>query len=92
MKRLKLFATLRDLAGAKEIFVPFDHGQSARELIEAIKVVNPALGSQILDSAGNMTGVVHILVEGRNIEWLKGLDTMIREKDEVILIPPVAGG
>ena len=92
MKRLKLFATLRDLAGTKEIYVPFDHDQSVRELIETIKVANPALGAQILDGDGNLTGAVHFLVEGRNIEWLNGLDTIIREKDEVILIPPVAGG
>lgn len=92
MKTLKLFATLRDLAGQKTIDVPFTHGQTVRKLVEDITQINPALGAEILDENGDLSGAVHILVHGRNCEWLNGLDTTIKETDIVTLVPPVAGG
>ncbi len=70
MASIKLFATLRDIAGAKVLEVSFENVSIARDL----------------------TGQVHILVNGRNIMWLQGLDTPISEADNVVLIPPVAGG
>ncbi len=92
MRTIKLFATLRDFVGAREITVPFEAGGTARDLIEAVRQVNPALGDKIADRDGQLSGLVHIFVEGRNINWLQGLDTVIAETDEVFMIPPVAGG
>lgn len=91
MKNLKLFATLRDVVGAPSISVPFEEG-TVRDLISAIRQVNPVLAAKIVDDQGELTGLVHIFVEGRNIDWLQGLDTPIRPADDLFLIPPVAGG
>ncbi len=92
MKTLKLMATLRDLVGGKELEVPFEHGGTVRALIEAIGQVNPALKTKMLDDDGELNGVVHVLVGGRNVMWLDGLDTVIGDDDQVVLIPPAAGG
>lgn len=91
-KTLRLFATLRDLAGQKEITVPFEDGQTVRQLIADIEAVMPHLAGEIMKPDGEMTGLVHILVHGRNIEWLNGLDTTIRASDDIVLMPPTAGG
>jgi MoaD family protein len=91
MKHLKLFATLRDVVGAPTITVAFEQG-TVRDLIGAIRQAHPALADQIVDGRGEMTGLVHIFVEGRNIDWLQHLDTHIAATDDVFLIPPVAGG
>lgn len=93
MKTLRLFATLRDIAGKKEIEVPFEDGQTVYQLIESIKQTCPELGDQIIDADGKFTGAVHILVDGRHVHWKEdGLNSLIREKDQVVLLPPVAGG
>lgn len=92
MKTLKLFATLRDIVGAKEIQVPFEDGQNVRTLIGDIQKQCPELAEQIVDEDGELTGMVHILVHGRHIHWTDGLDTIIRERDVVVLMPPSAGG
>jgi len=92
MKTVKLFATLRDLAGMKEIHVPFEDGQTVREFLGTVKRTHPELHTQILDEQGELTGLVHILVQGRNIQWLKGLETVIRAHDTMIFMPPTAGG
>lgn len=92
MINVKLFATLRDIAGEKAIDVPFEYGGTARDLVAAIEQVNPPLGREILDANGELTGTVHILVHGRNIVWLDDLDTVIEEGQDIDLVPPTAGG
>jgi molybdopterin synthase sulfur carrier subunit len=91
MRTIKLLATLRDIAGQKEIEIPFVAG-SVRDLLTAINQHQPALGEAIWDSQGQLTGRVHILVNGRNIEWLNQLETAITERDQLIFLPPSAGG
>lgn len=92
MKTIKLFATLRDIAQSKEITVDFTDGQTVAELITTIGEAYPQLRYEIVDAEGQLTGLVHILVRGRHIEWLDGLETTIAETDEVVLLPPSAGG
>ena len=92
MKTINLLATLRDIAGSKSITVPFDDGQTVHELLQAINKLNPELWAQIATENGQLTGLVQILVHGRNITWLQGLDTTISQDDIVTLLPPSAGG
>jgi molybdopterin synthase sulfur carrier subunit len=92
MKTLKLFATLRDIAGTSTITIPFEDGITVRHMIENIRNVQPELAEAILDEHGELTGLVHVMVHGRNIHWLNGLDTLVRESDQVVLMPPSAGG
>ncbi len=91
-KTLRLYSTLRDAVGAKEIVIPFQDGHTVRDMIEVIGRMNPTLRAKIVNETGELTGLVHILVHGRNITWLQGLDTVVSEQDEVVLLPPSAGG
>lgn len=92
-KTIKLFATLRDITGGKKTLeVPFEEGQTVRQLISDLSAMEPTLHNEIVDEHGEMTGLVHVLVHGRNIDWLNGLDTIIKESDQVVLLPPSAGG
>ena len=72
--------------------IPFSDGQTVREMLRTVVDVQPALGPKIFDADGEMTGLVHVLVHGRNIMWLNGLDTVVRETDQIVLLPPSAGG
>ncbi|HRF49733.1 MAG TPA: MoaD/ThiS family protein [Anaerolineales bacterium] len=92
MKTIRLFATLRDVTGVKELTIPFTDGQTVREMLTTVVQAQPALGEKIFDASGEMTGLVHVLVHGRNIMWLNGLDTVVRESDLIVLLPPSAGG
>lgn len=91
-KTIKLLATLRDLTGKKSITVPFEEGQTVRKLLDDLTILEPALQHEIINPQGELTGLVHILVHGRNIQWLQGLDTPIREQDILTFLPPSAGG
>lgn len=92
MRKIKLFATLRDITKQKEIAVNTHDGQTVAEIIETVRLDYPELVEQILDPKGELTGLVHILVHGRNIEWLDGLQTIVKESDILVFMPPTAGG
>lgn len=91
-KEIKLFATLRDLVQAKKIEVELSDGQTVAELLETIRGSYPELIDEILTPDGELTGLVHILVHGRNIYWLDGLQTRVKSSDILVFMPPSAGG
>ncbi|MCL5951382.1 MAG: MoaD/ThiS family protein [Chloroflexi bacterium] len=35
---------------------------------------------------------VRVLVNGRNLEWMRGLDTPLEQDHQVAIFPPIAGG
>jgi MoaD family protein len=90
--RIKLFATLRDMVGAKTLDIPLAHSGTISDLLDAIGAAHPALKTKMVDEHGHLNGVVHILVNGRNTMWLDGMDTVVHTDDDIALIPPAAGG
>ena len=90
--RVKIFATLRPLVGAKEVEVDVEAGDTVRNVLEKLTVEYPALRERVLDDDGNLQSSIHVLVNGRSIEFLRGINSTIQEDDELALFPPVGGG
>ncbi|MEM2211346.1 MAG: ubiquitin-like small modifier protein 1 [Nitrososphaerales archaeon] len=91
---IKAFATLREILGST--------GQIQLELKDNINVntllniLAEKYGEQftryIFNEKGELNPFVKIFINGRNIEFLKGLETELKNGDVITLIPPVAGG
>ncbi|MBN1565524.1 MAG: MoaD/ThiS family protein [Anaerolineae bacterium] len=92
IKTVKLSANLRAIADAKTIDVPVNDDATARDLLYAIRQVNPALGDRVLSVDGQLGTGIQFLVDGRHIDFLQGLDTPISNVTQFMLIPPVFGG
>ena len=92
MKTVKLLAMLRDVAGAHELEVPLADGATVRDMIDALGAVCPALRAKVVNADGELTGAAQIMINGRNVKWLQGLDTRIAATDELCLLPMVGGG
>lgn len=92
MLKITLYATLREIAGGKTLHIPFERGGTVRDFVAALRAAHPAIAEKLIDGAGQLSGEVHVFVQGRNVVWLEGLDTVIADGDEIDLIPPVAGG
>jgi molybdopterin synthase sulfur carrier subunit len=92
MITLKLLASLRDVADSKELTVAFEPGGTVRDLIRAIGQVSPQIQAKLVNETGELSGETHILLSGRNVMWLDGLDTVIQPGTDITLIPPAAGG
>ena len=92
MMTVKLFAMLRSVAGAKELNVPCEDGCTVRDLIQAVSEVCPALKAKIVDKNGQLAGGVQIMLNGRSVTWLEGLDTTVGTDDDLIFMPMIGGG
>ncbi len=53
---------------------------------------HPQLRDSILDEKGELLPYVNVFLNGRMVEFLDGLDTLIHDEDELDVFPPVAGG
>ncbi|MEM2977669.1 MAG: ubiquitin-like small modifier protein 1 [Candidatus Hadarchaeales archaeon] len=91
MVRVKFFAKFRELAGTGEMEV---EAGDVRSLLRVLREKKRGLGEALLEDSERMSlrKTVKVLVNGREIRWLKGLDTPLGEKDVVYLFPPVGGG
>jgi molybdopterin converting factor small subunit len=47
---------------------------------------------EVLDSNGGLQGFVNLFVNNTDIRHLKDCETPLKEGDEVLLLPAVAGG
>lgn len=90
--RVRYLATLFDLMGTMRDVVEVPEGATVRDLIRAIdRKHNGRLSREILDG-DKLKDEYNILVNGRAIDYLAGLDTRLKDNDEVVFMPPVGGG
>ena len=90
---IRYFAYFRKDAGCKEetlLLAPL----SALELLQKLSELHGnALARRLLDKSGaTIHEDVIFLIDGRNIDFLNGSDTMVAEDAVVSLFPRVAGG
>ena len=67
-------------------------GASVRELVDALVDRYPSLRQQLLDEGGDLNRFVNVYVNGQDVRYLGGLDTPVTDRDEVRLLPAMAGG
>lgn len=88
---VKFFATYRQISGVKQLDVAAP--PTVRALLEELSSRWPEFRPLFLDEAGTGLGDdVIVLVRGRHIDHLEGIDTPLSESDYVALTPLVAGG
>ena len=90
--RVRIFATLRLLVGAKEVEVNVEAGDTVRNMLQKLTAEYPALRKRVLDDDGNLQSSINVFVNGRSIKFLDGLNSTIQEGDRLALFPPVGGG
>ena len=92
MVKLKVFGTLRQFISAKQVEMEVRAGDTVRAALVRLAGDHGALGERILDQEGNLQKAINVLVNGRSIHFLDGLDTAIQEGDELAIFPAVGGG
>ncbi len=90
MVRVKIPGPLRKLVGGKsEVEV---EARNLREVIEKLSEINSEVKSRILDEKMEIRKFINIYVNNEDIRFLNGLDTELKDGDEVSIIPAIAGG
>jgi len=90
--QIRVYATLRDLLETSKITLDLTEQTTARQLLQRLAADYPSFGDKLWDADGNLTGYVTVLLNGRALEYLDGLDTPIMNADKLSLFPPVGGG
>jgi len=80
MVRVKFFAALRERVGQGEVAVDIPEGSTVRDLWESLQKDHPRL-----------PGAAMKLLYAVNKNYVNG-DHVLKDKDEVVFVPPVSGG
>jgi molybdopterin synthase sulfur carrier subunit len=90
--RIRTYATLRDLLGVSTIDLTLPGRVDVRYVLDRMVEAHPALAGKLWDAAGAWSGFVTVLLNGRSVEYLQGLETPATDDDSMSLFPPVGGG
>ncbi|MDH7509208.1 MAG: MoaD family protein [Methanomassiliicoccales archaeon] len=89
--RVKLFATLQEIAGVNEIYIEADDVMSVLE--QLVQKFSKLKGEIFEDyEARKVRPRVKVMVNGYNIDHLRGFDTRLVDGDRVAVFPVLAGG
>jgi molybdopterin synthase sulfur carrier subunit len=87
---LRIPTPLRRLAdGAAELAV---EGSTVSEVLDALERAHPGFRERIYDERGQVRRFVNIYLSGEDIRFLRGLETPVKDGEEISIVPAVAGG
>ncbi len=91
--RVSFFGNLRDRMKKSRMTLEIPHGSSVRNFIfELAKDRDSNLITKLIDEKDKIRSETAVLVNGRNIKYLKGLDTELKDRDSVSILPIAGGG
>jgi molybdopterin synthase sulfur carrier subunit len=87
---VKLPTQLRPAAGnATEAHV---EGGTVGEALQSLYEQHGELRDRIADDGGGLRRFVNVYIGGEDIRFLAGLETPVKDGDELTILPAVAGG
>ncbi|MGD2200386.1 MAG: MoaD/ThiS family protein [Candidatus Bathyarchaeota archaeon] len=88
---VRVFGDLVPVIGKNHV-IELEEGSSVGVLTGVIAETAGLKRSGYLGNYRIVGGDLAILVNGRNIDLLEGLETLLHDGDEVVFMPPAAGG
>ncbi len=88
---VKLFAEYQSLAGQRILELEVPEGATVLDVARMLEERFPGLRGRLV-SGDSLSEEARVLVNGRNVEWLEGPKTRLRDGDTVAFFPPSAGG
>ena len=67
-------------------------GVSVRSLLDALEDQYPGLGDKIRNPEGSIRRYINLYVNGDEIRFLEGMDTILEDGDRISIVPAIAGG
>lgn len=82
------FGKLREVAGASKETAALEAGGKLSDLMSRLEEIH---GAKFAEEVRSIKGL-RILINGREYQVLDGVETVLKEKDSVVLLPPIEGG
>ena len=90
MSTVKFPAVLRaNVGGAREVEAD---GETIGDVLDGLVATYPSLKDQLYTEDGELNRFVNVYVNGQDVRYLDGTATPVAERDEVRLLPAMAGG
>jgi molybdopterin synthase sulfur carrier subunit len=90
---VKLVGAFRHASGKGKISIPLKKAVSLKKAIEALVEEFPTLRRVLVDAElEDPRPNALILVNGKEISVLNGLETVLKDGDEVVFVPVIHGG
>ena len=86
--KVRLFANIREIMGERELFLD---STTVNGVLDTLTAMNPDL-RDVLFEDGALRPYITVLLNGRNINEIDGVQSILSEGDEVAIFPPVSGG
>jgi sulfur-carrier protein len=85
---------VKDVIGQRELDLEFPLGTTMGDLLSWMKAKwrDALVGHLFQPDTGDLLPHVRVMVNGQTIQFLNGLETVLNEGDEVLLLPLVSGG
>lgn len=90
MPSVRIPTPLRKLTN--ELEVVETSGATINEIIENLNAAFPGLKDRICDEEGNVRRFVNVFVNDEDIRFLDEKATVVKESDEISIVPAIAGG
>jgi molybdopterin synthase sulfur carrier subunit len=90
---VRFVGSFRGVSGKDSLALKFGRSVSLRVVVRRIVEQLPKLKSSLIDpESGDPRTSMLVLVNGREIGVLSGLETPVKDGDEVVFVPVVHGG
>ncbi len=82
-------ALRRHTGGTGEVYV---EGKDVGELANDLERKFPGLRERLCDETGDFRRFVNVYVNQEDVRFLQGLESLVKDGDEVSIVPAIAGG
>jgi MoaD family protein len=88
--KVKLFGHFRYITNSKEVELEIK-GNTLQEVMDRLIEAYPQLGQAVLVGK-DIRPYVNLLLNGKSVKDAGGLASTVKESDDIVLFPPMAGG
>jgi molybdopterin synthase sulfur carrier subunit len=90
--KIKFFSLIKFDLKKDEVDYQLSESKSVKEIMKLLDQEFDNYFSRKLLENGELKSGTIVLLNGRNIRHLQGLDTLVENKDEITIFPPSGGG
>jgi sulfur-carrier protein len=92
--KVRTILTIKKALGRGEVDLTLQGESTLGDLVSAmVSRWGDEISSLIIDpKSGRVLPHIRFMVNGRDIAFLNRMETVLREGDEVLILPPVSGG
>ena len=94
MKACKKTMRLKLTYGHEVLLTQFSDTEQAdvRQVMSSVKTSHPEIYQRWCDADGNLRETLTMFVNGDHIRYRNGLETVVKEGDEIYIVPLITGG